>query len=207
MRNGELDDKQRLQIVEALKESLKIIEYCLHTNKDSGELSIVCTSPCFGYPAVILLFSIIDTIGSFFRETSQKIDVDSEEKEINSDLQHFYILNHDPLFDMKLNESTIKDLYSTYRCKLIHNHALPANNFLINDPDKSFIFKINSDYNVIAVNLAQLYIKVDNAFKTFEYYLKYANWSDEHWLSGELFNKAKQSEDIDGYTAGSGIPY
>ena len=44
-----------------ISENLIIAKYCLETPQKEGELG------CYGMPALILLSSIIDTVGTFYR--------------------------------------------------------------------------------------------------------------------------------------------
>lgn len=203
----EFDQEQRKQIAEAIKESMTIIEYCLHKNKLSGLQSDDYSKSCYGYPAAILLFSIIDTIGSFFRGSQLRINVDSKERKISGTNDHLLILNHKRMFDLDLTEITIKDLYSTYRCKLTHNHALPFSNYLINCSQTDWIFKYNNEGKIVCINLAKLHTKVHAAVEKFEHYLISATWSDNHELTKELLEagKSETSGDIISIPA-SGIP-
>lgn len=198
-------NKQKQQQEEALKENLYTIEYCLNYKKT---LSADWNNPdgCLGYPAFILICSIIDTIGSFFRGTETEIVVNSEKRKIKTASDHFLILNHDKLFNMKLKQNTIDDFYSTYRSKLVHNSSLPKNNFLNNDKTDMRVFLKNSEDKIELINLYPLFEETKKATKQFLHWLKYANFSDAHRMKIELQDKEKINfpENIDFSTA-SGV--
>lgn len=199
--------EQRKQIAEAIKESLTIIEYCLRKDKLSGLQSDDYSKSCYGYPAAILLFSIIDTIGSFFRGSQQKINVDSKERKITGTNDHFFVLNLRPIFDLNLTKTAIEDLYSTYRCKLTHNHALPFNNYLKNCSQENEIFKYNNEGKIVCINLAKLHATVKAAVEKFEHCLIKATWSNQHELTRELHEAGKPEMPDDSISLhASGIP-
>ena len=186
-----IHQKQADQQIEAISENLKVVNYCLHYNKNDSQIHKDFTVPCLGYPAAILLCSLIDTIGSFFRGSQSVIMVDSQPKTIETAFDHFLILNHNFLFNLNLSGKTIFDFYSTYRSKLTHNNSLPTNNFLIATSAANPIFRLNSNDEVEFIDLVPLYKKVENATDIFIHWLKYGQWSSEHKLTKELNEKAK----------------
>lgn len=179
------------QQIEALSENIKVIYFCLHYNKSNEQLQTDFTVPCLGYPASILLFSIIDTMGSFFRGSDSVIQVGSEFKKIETASDHFIILNHNILFNLNLSGKTIFDLYGTYRSKLTHNNSLPVNNFLIADSASDKIFSLNSNEEIEVINLIALFKVVESATNIFIHWLRYGQWSEEHRLTQELKEKGK----------------
>lgn len=109
---------------ESLNENLKVVEYCLaYRKEDNG---------CLGYPAATLLFSIVDSIGSYFRKNKNlKIQIDGKFRFIDSEgYKHFFILNS-PYFEQQLPEQAIKILYAKFRSLLSHNSVLGAGAMLI----------------------------------------------------------------------------
>ena len=52
---------------ESLPETLKAATFCSEYRKTDDTWGDYKTGGCLGYPAAILLFSIIDSIGSYFR--------------------------------------------------------------------------------------------------------------------------------------------
>jgi len=94
-----------------------------------------CVSRQFGYPAAILLFSIIDTIGSYYRNnTNFTIIIDGKSRQIKKDgIQHFYVLNSD-YYGLNITEKQIKKIYDNIRSLLVHNASLAPGHFLISTP-------------------------------------------------------------------------
>lgn len=144
-------------------------------------------------PALILLSSIIDTIGAYFRGTSAIIIVNEESKKIETVSDHFLILNHEKLFDLNLSGKTIYDFYSKYRSLLTHNNTLPPNASLDLGKETERSFLLNQDQEIIKVNLKPLFTKVKAASDTFIYYLETGNWSEDHKLSQEIESKGNTS--------------
>ena len=111
---------------ESLHEILEASKYCIEYKKDDPEKWKELTSNgCLGYPGAILLFSIVDSIGSYYRQNkSFTIEVDGKSKFISSDgWQHFLILNS-KYFNQNLSEKFIKVLYAKFRSCLTHNSVL-----------------------------------------------------------------------------------
>ena len=109
-------------IEEAITEYLAIANYCLMTAKPTGG--------CYGYPTALLLFSIVDAIGSFYKgDSSISIKIDGTNKTIKKDSQHYFILNSN-YYNQKLSGKEIEKLYEYYRCRLVHNAALAPGCFL-----------------------------------------------------------------------------
>lgn len=93
------------------------------------------TNGCLGYPAAILLFSIIDSIGSYFRnDRNFKILIDSKMTTIDSEgWQYFKVLNS-KYFNQNLSEKSIKTIYTKLRSYLTHNSVLgKAQNMAMNN--------------------------------------------------------------------------
>lgn len=167
MSKSELDHKQRSQIVAAINESLKIADCCLHFSKETGDTQDDYVEQCYGYPAAILLFCIIDTIGAYRRGKKDNILVGSRSCTIKQKHEHFYILNHANYFNCNLSQTEIDSLYKIYRSRLIHNHALPANYFLTSCKNSNHPFISDDKGNVIQVNIVQLFICVSKAVELF----------------------------------------
>jgi hypothetical protein len=107
-----LHDTPASMLKESLNESLTVAEYCLAYRKNDGG--------CLGYPAAMILFSIVDTIGSYFRKNKNlRILIDGKTRFIDSDgYKHFFILNS-PYFEQHLSEKVIKTLYIKFRSLLL----------------------------------------------------------------------------------------
>lgn len=186
------------QQIDALKENLIAVNFCLtyekFNNNDWGE-----DRGCLGIPALILLCSIIDTIGSFFRGGELEIGFEDRNRKIEKAKHHFYILNHERLFDLKLKKFTITDFYSTYRSKLTHNNSLPRNNFLKSDKNDNEVFELDGNDKIVCVNLYSLYLKTKSAADEFSYWLTIGTFSSDHRLTIELESQSRNEAPALGY--------
>jgi hypothetical protein len=119
---------------ESLVESLVAAKFCSDYRKSDNKWGDFKTGGCLGYPGAILLFSIIDSIGSYFRKDSLfKIRIDFKDMTIESDgWQHFKILNS-KYFNQNLSQGFIKELYFGFRSCLTHNSFLGKNSIMIMD--------------------------------------------------------------------------
>lgn len=160
----------RALIIEALHESLEIASFSLKTHKRNNGTWLI-PNGVFGFPASILLFSIIDFIGSYFKVEMKNDDgieisfPNTDSRKILGTNDHFYILNHSLLFDCKLSVAQINDLYSAYRCKIIHNQTLPTRRYLTANP-KNEAFEFVEE-KIISVNLPKLFEIVKEAVERF----------------------------------------
>lgn len=120
-----IHDTPAAMLKESLPESLKAAKYCIEYRKDNEEWGKFNTGGCLGYPGTILLFSIVDSIGSYFRKCPTfKININGKQTAINSEgYQHLFILNSS-YFNLTLSEDFIKALYSKFRSCLTHNNVL-----------------------------------------------------------------------------------
>lgn len=135
---------------ESLREYLKVTEYCVQFRKNPQEWE---AEGCYGYPAAVMLFCILDAIGSYRHGREEfKVQIDGKEKSINNDgFQFFYVLNS-KYYKQSLSESDITRLYNNYRCLLMHNGAIAFGHFLISNSTISEAFPILND-GVRGVNL------------------------------------------------------
>lgn len=184
----------RSLLVDNLIENIYAIEKCISFRKESCSDWEYGDKGILGIPAFILICSVIDTIGSYFRDTNQKIKIDNSELEIRTASDHFFILNHETLFKFELTKKAIADFYESYRSKIVHNNSLPANNFLgIGDNEKK-CFEFDNKGLIQTVYLKPLFDKTTDAVGQFLYYLIHSNFSDDHKLTKELIKKAKQKK-------------
>ena len=113
---------------ESLVDMLNGAEVCIQFKKEKGG--------CLGYPAAVLLLSIVDTIGSYYEGNKDfKIKIDGKLKTIDGDaFKHFFILNSE-YYDFQLSEKFIKKIYDNYRSLLVHNGVIaPGHLITIDDP-------------------------------------------------------------------------
>jgi hypothetical protein len=185
-------DYKKLTIL-SLKENIITVEFCINFNKSHKHELGIGENGCLGFPAIILLSSIIDTIGSYFEDTETTIKINGKEESIKNVLGHFYILNHEKLFNLNLDIQTISDFYVKYRSPLTHNNTLPPNTSIDLGNETEDIFEINDKKEVTQVRLIPLLMKVKESVNTFIYYLETANWSAEHKLQTNLEDKGNES--------------
>jgi hypothetical protein len=129
-------------IRESLMEYLHVAEYCVSFRKDSA-WGLEQDGGCLGCPAAVMLFGIVDTIGSFHRNKPDfKITIGGKSVGIKGDgFKHFFILNS-MFYEQTLNERTIKLLYDNFRSLLVHNASLAPSSVLLNNPDESAAFPV-----------------------------------------------------------------
>ncbi len=149
---------------ESLNENLKVVEYCLSYRKEDNG--------CLGYPAATLLFSIVDSIGSYFRKNMElKIQIDGKHRFIDSDgYKHFFILNSH-YFEQQLPELVIKILYGKFRSLLSHNSVLGADAMILlgdnHDLGAFLKGKDNKGKEIYIVSLTQFYALCKKAVDLF----------------------------------------
>ncbi len=79
---------------------------------------------CLGYPAAVLLFCIVDAIGSYLKNnTSLDIVINKKSEIIDGTDNHFRVLNS-KYFSQNLSGEHICNIYQ-YRNNLVHNLAMP----------------------------------------------------------------------------------
>jgi hypothetical protein len=128
---------------ESLDESIEAARICIYYKKTDDTWGDYNTGGCLGYPGAILIFSIIDTIGSYFRKNkSFQVKVDGKLVSIDGEgWEHFKILNS-KYFKQNLSLSFIKALYTKFRSNLTHNHILGKDTLMfakqISYPSPSF---------------------------------------------------------------------
>lgn len=129
-------DTPNSMLKESLKEILEAARFCSEYRKKDDKWENFKTGGCLGYPSAILLFSIIDSIGSYFRKDNDfKIEIEGKQERIDSDgWQHFKILNS-KYFNQNLDSDFLKILYSKFRSFLTHNSVLGKDSIMIMSND------------------------------------------------------------------------
>lgn len=114
-------------VYECLDEYLHVVNYCITTEKKNTDLMCFPHHPIgiLGYPAVNLLFSIVDIIGSYM--DGQKIKL----KDQNVKIRHSIVVSHyyalcSKFFNQELTKGNIEDLYKIARSPLVHNGSIGA---------------------------------------------------------------------------------
>ena len=173
-----LHDTPISMIKESLPEFLKAAKFCVDYKKIDAEWKPNDTGGCLGFPGAVLLFSVVDSIGSYFRKDKAfKVNLNGKLTSINSDgYQHLFILNS-KYFNQSLSEEYIKVLYAKFRSYLTHNNVLGKNAIMmLNDNDlpteqknKAFIEGVNSKTGdkVFIIVMNRFYELVENGVKQF----------------------------------------
>jgi hypothetical protein len=148
-------------IEEAITDYLAIADHCIMTAKPTGG--------CYGYTTALLLFSIADAIGSFYRGNKSLTVIIDQKKEtiIRNGFQHYFILNSE-YYGQRLSKKDIKLLYDSYRCLLVHNAALAPEHFLdIGSPTDPPFAKRPGSNHIDYVNLRPFVDLSHNAVSKF----------------------------------------
>jgi hypothetical protein len=114
---------------ESIYETLHLARYGITYRKLDQSWAPYNTGGCLGYPSAMLLFSVIDAIGSRFKN-KLAIPIDGQSVTITKTDEHFRIINS-KYFEQNLSGKDIKTIYIGYRSRLSHNLVL--NNNLIMD--------------------------------------------------------------------------
>lgn len=94
---------------ESIPEMLLVAKFCIEFSKDTN----IWPAPgCYGYPAVILLLSIVDSIGSYVEQGTVE--------------NHFKVLNNKEYYSLYMGPDEIKIMYN-YRNLLSHNTVMNLN--------------------------------------------------------------------------------
>lgn len=154
-----------LKKVDLLKESLNeliyLAGYSIRYRKiDPAIWGSNATGGILGYPCTVILFSIIDCVGSVFSGNGGfQIEIDGKMRSINKTNEHIYILNS-PYFNLNLSQVDLNNIYNNIRSTLTHNSLVPEGYYLRigeNETDP-FIIHLNEGHRrLYLVNLVPLY--------------------------------------------------
>lgn len=177
---------------EGLIEMLHVAEYTVTYRKtDRAKWADNATGGILGYPAVVVLFSIIDCLGSIFTgDNTFTIPIDKKNKCIRSANQHIYIFNS-KYFNLNLSEIDLNNIYNNVRSTLTHNLLLPEGyilqtgenenlplNIAINEFDKSIYFiNVIKLYEFTKRAIEEFIIDLDNGKIAFEASVVHSNVS------------------------------
>ena len=95
---------------ESLPEMLIVAKYCIEFQKDTN---IQPAPGRYGYPAALLLLSIVDSIGSYVEQGNVE--------------NHFKILNNKDYYGLNLRDEEIKIMFGNYRNPLSHHSVMSTN--------------------------------------------------------------------------------
>jgi len=134
-----------------LTEYLTASRLCLEYVKDEkwpGQGSL-------GFPAGLLLFAIVDAVGSYVRGSHETFPVDGKRVKIRrNDFQHFFVLNGENYYGQQLTHDEIKHVYDKYRSFLAHHAIFTPGGFLAMSASPELFPR---DAGRIGVNLTALY--------------------------------------------------
>lgn len=94
-----------------------------------------------GFSATLLLFSIVDAIGSYYENTKVQAGKSTLPIMAGNVKSHFYILNSH-LFNLSLTETDFDQIYSAIRNKITHNSLIGKEILLHPEKNTPFI-KVN----------------------------------------------------------------
>jgi hypothetical protein len=140
-----LHDTPASMLKESLDELLEAARFCSDYKKTEKKWGQFNTGGCLEYPAGILLFSLIDSIGSYYRKNKDfLIDVDGKTQSINGDgWVHFKILNS-KYFNQNLSSDFLKALYNKFRSCLMHNTVLGKDTLMFPCNDTTPALKLSN---------------------------------------------------------------
>ncbi|MGH9562694.1 MAG: hypothetical protein ACRD3S_14680 [Terracidiphilus sp.] len=147
--------------IEAIEEYLDIAKFCISSKKQDGGI--------YGYPATLLLFSVINAIGE--SQTAGN--------------EPFRVLKEKP-FGCQLNDRQIKKLEQWYRNLLTHNGMI-APGACLSPEDRGDPFKFDRDEPVM-IRVKPLYTLVRNAWDQFDKANVNAMWrpAQQHIIANPL---------------------
>lgn len=121
-----------------------------------------------GFSTTLLLFSIVDAIGSYYDGLEVTIGETKKKIRPKNPKSHFYILNSH-LFNLNLSETDFDQIYSSLRNKIAHNSLIGKEIML--DPRRNNPFiKVNSikGKGRYIVYLKSFYEACESAIKQFK---------------------------------------
>jgi hypothetical protein len=128
--------------LESLDESLEAARYCIEYRKTDAKWGEFATGGILGYPAGILLFSVVDTIGSYYKNKPLPITIDGAPSSIGSAAEdNFRILNSQKYFNQNLSAKFLKAVYGKFRSALTHNSVMGKNALMFPDNSSIPIYK------------------------------------------------------------------
>lgn len=109
-------------VAESLPEYITAADFCVNYSKANGG--------CLGYPAALLLFAVVDALGSFHRANQKfNILIDGKNTIIRKKEDHFIILNS-KYYQLSLSKKEVALLQNNYRHPLAHNSLLMPDSML-----------------------------------------------------------------------------
>lgn len=142
-------------------EYLTMAKHCIETRQEES------ADGCYGMAALLLLTSVMDTLGSFYphKQYTPRTQDDIDKDNVGSVADHFKdfcarFISDDSEEIAKFH----KNLYQQARCKAVHNSALTSGIRITNEANQPLF---NGDYTMS--NIVKLHDKVRDAFDTWIY--------------------------------------
>lgn len=186
------------QLIDALRENIVAIEYSLsYVKENSSESYWQQNKGCLGFPAIILMSSVIDTLGSVFEGEVIIVGDSSITIKFDNESTHYYIFNHNLLFNLNLRDATINDFRKSFRNTLIHNNSLTKNSFIRKGSLSDEIFCLDDEYKIQEIRLVPLLEKIKNAVNIFTSKLESGEYEVSHVFNEKLSNPVKANIILD----------
>jgi len=156
---------------ESLAEMLHVAQYAVTYRKtDRAMWANNATGGILGFAAVVVLFSIIDCLGSVFAGDSQfSVLIDGKNKRIKNASQHIYILNS-KYFGLDLCQTDLDNIYKNVRSTLVHNSLLPQGYILQPGENENLPFNVainELNGRIYFINVIRLYKFTQTAVQEF----------------------------------------
>ena len=164
---------QKIELIkESLFELLHVVDYSIKYHKtDPNIWGDHAKGGVLGFPSAIILFSIIDFLGSvFYKNESFEIIIEGKKRKIKNTSQHIYILNS-KYFNLDLSQTDLENIYTNFRSTLTHNSLMPGGYYLMSNDKNLIPFEIGiteeSNHRIYYLNLNSLYHVTQKAVKEF----------------------------------------
>lgn len=160
-----------------IEENLTIAKYCLETVKDENSDN---GASCYGMPALILLCSVIDIIGTFYKTGSFSIITESDVKQNKRENTRTHFTEYYKRFLRTLQPSPcsqqefVQYCYEYARCKATHNGILWPNVIIKNEESTPIGLIIDRQTSKFVIYLPELYKVVSISYETMKKDANYA---------------------------------
>ena len=180
-----MKDNIKEMLKESFPEMLFAAKACIDFRKTDKVWEPNDGNGCLGYPSSIILFCIVDAIGSYCRDNdSLEIMIGTSKEKIKNSEEHFYILNS-KYYNQNLSLEHIKTIYGEYRSHLVHNLAMPGQHILNigNESDKVFDLKSKKQGGKFPfINLKPFYLVSEKAVCMFLSDLDSIPYEENYWI-------------------------
>lgn len=148
--------------LDTIEENLTIIAYCLNTRKNKGE------GNCYGMSSVILMSSVMDTIGTFYRTNNSYTTITQEDLDkdsLGSCRKHFNIYWNKFLKSSCRKKDFIDIFYKNVRCKSVHNGIINRDTFISKSEEQSTKVLVIKNKTAI-IFLRELFNMIKKSYET-----------------------------------------